>query len=376
MTPEPTIEEFIAAGTGAIRGIFDFAADTRRGSIHEQPLGAAAIIWKREARRDTDLFANTRFDTAEDAALTEYVSARWNIDRILDTYGLGSISISRASGGAGTIREGTRIILASSASDPVYYAVASDTAIGSTTLATTVPIRATQVGAGTAVVTQAAKFDDALWDSSWVIQNLVCADGTSFEPAPAFRARVRDELILRRKGYVDEITVACQNAGASHVVLFPSYYNGSTDFGLNVCYVGDDSFQTPPGMVNTIKLALETVRVCGDQLQVLPMRPSLVSIVATINLWDQPTRFNLDAIATIIRAAIVRYFDGGIDGGNSYDLDALSGDIRNATAAVQSVDFTVPASSATVMTGSNFPAILNRYTTTPSAIQLTFEGPL
>lgn len=382
MRPEPTIEEFISAGTKAIEGKKDNLADTRRGSTYEHPLGAAALLWSREAQADTDLFKATRFDTAEDDNLTDYVKEHFDIDRILDTYGQGQILVTRptAAAGAGTFWQGTHIIVASSASEPIFYEVSVDTPVTAGALGAYVPIRATVFGPGVAISTNAAKFNDPNWDSTWQIISLNCVDGTLFEPASVFRARVRDELQTRRRGYVPEITIACQAAGAANVVCFPSYrsFPDSPDFGLNVCYVGDASFTTGSALIKACKLTLENFRVAGDNLQVLPMTPASVTVSVTVYLWDAPTRFNLIALDRIVRAAAMTYINGSTGGGFYYSRDALAGAIRNSAPAIQDVVVILPTVDATIMSGNpaNFPDILSRYSLKINDISIDFQPPI
>ncbi len=375
MKPEPTIREFIDIAGGAVRGSKDDLADTRQGSIYEHIFGPAAILWSRQAQRHTDLFASTRFDGAEGEALTDLVLGRFQVERVLDAPGTGSATFQRAStsAGGGTIYRGTKLFVPSPTADPIAYFVSRDTPVGSETKFISVPIESELNGPGSAISIPRAIIDDALWDSTWTVVGLTCSDGTVFEKAHELKARARAARLDARVGFLPQIVAACLDAGAIHVVGFPSYRVAESDFGLNVCYVGDGSFTTPPALLRACNIALESIRILGDNLQVLPMQASPLPITATVTLASPPASYDLTGLATLLIGALVRYFKGK-DGGFAYTRNGLLGAMRQvAPNIVSEVDFDLPVADAGVMVGQSFPIILTRWYVDPINVNLVFQ---
>lgn len=374
MIAEPSIQKYIDIASGVVRGLKDEFADTRSGSIYETIFGSAAIIWSRQSQRNTDLFANTRFSTADGEALTDLVQLRYGIDRVLDAPGTGVATFQRptASAGAGTVFKGTRVFVPASFSDPLAYYVSQDTHFAATDYAVEVPIEAAVAGYGTSIITTTdSVIDDSLWDSTIKCVALKCDHGTDFEQSNDFRVRTKAELRTNRVGFLDRIIATCADvAGAAHAVGFPS--NRVQDFGTNVLYVGDANYTTSTALLNACKLALESVRILGDQLQVLPMTPSQLTITATVTLATAPANYDLEALTAILKSAIARYFTS--TGGYAYSRVALLGAMRAvAPFMVQTVDFTLPASDVGLMVGLGFPGVLTRYFVDPNAINLSFQ---
>src|SRR5580693_466230 len=115
--PLPTITDLLGVFGAGVVARTDPNADVRRGAVYDHFAGVGAILFSREAQRDRDLFRARYFDTADGADLTELVATRFGIARVLDGYGTGTALFTRdsPSAGAGTIWEGTRIILAAGA---------------------------------------------------------------------------------------------------------------------------------------------------------------------------------------------------------------------------------------------------------------------
>lgn len=364
---EPTIQEMLKAGQIAIQGAADKNADFVRGSDYESLLGPCAIIWTREAQRDTDLFRAVNFNTADGKVLTDLALARYSKVRVMDSHGSGLAYINRISGGIPeTIWKGTRILL-TGANSRVYRVTADTPALTSDTMVV-LPIEAEDIGPGTAVVfgmdaTGRARLYDTLKDPSWYVSGLDCGDGTLFEQAEAFRARIRRERIADRVGQSASIIAACKAAGADNVVVFRSDYAGDDfDYGLNVCYVGNSGYTGTPTLVKACDLALRSVRVAGDSMQVLPMVPGTVAVVADVYLNDSPGKFDLTRLTNIHTAAINQYLNGP-SGVFAYSIAGIRGAIIRNTPEVRNVDITPPSADATVVVGpnKNFPAALTRY---------------
>lgn len=384
---EPTIAELLQAFEDGIHARQDRYADIREGAVYQHWGGAAAILWSRLARRDTDLWRAIYFDSAEAVDLTNLLSDRYAFDRVLDGYGTGTALLSRptTSAGSGTVWKGTRILVYGDGVLPRFFVVAADKPVSASQSDVEVAIRSDRTGKGTAIdlasgAASRARVDDPLWDTTFAVESMTCGEGTEFESAAEARARFRTGRRDARVGFVEAIVAACTDVGASHALLFPSDYAGDAyDYGLNVAYVGDAGFTGTPALVNAVKVKLEAWRVLGDNLQVLPLSRANLAIDADVYLWDSPARVNQTETRALLVGAVLGYFDGK-DAGFSYDRDALSGAMMKASPAVQFVTFDSPSSDVAVMqtTGGlpNFPSTLTRYSVRDEDITLRFLPPL
>jgi hypothetical protein len=379
--PLPSIRDFLGAYRDSLRGESDPNADARTGAIYDHPNGAAAALFSRGAQRDRDLFRAVYFDTAQGSDLTNLVAQRFGVDRILDTKGTGSAVLRRTSnaGGAGTFWRGTRFSLVGALSTPLSFDVTADTAVGATGLIATVPIEAMQTGPGfgTQLVTSGLRIDDPLWDNTWTIDSLVCGDGTAFEEAAAFRARVRSQRVAARKGREQSIIDACVAVGASTVVLFASYWglaidDYADDPGINACYVADSGFTGTTALVNNCQVALESARVLGASLHVLPMAQSTLVPDLTVTLRDNPGRFDTGTLGRAIQGNVAAYFKGA-SSGFTYKRDAIAAAAR-VSPDVQDVAVNVPVSDVTLTPGV-WPATLTRYTVNSASVKVAFIAP-
>jgi len=372
--PLPSIRDLLTASSNAIVGTRQPVADTRRGAIYDHFAGSGAILVTREAARDRDLFRAVYLDTAEGDDLTRLVKLRFGIDRIVPSYGTGTALLTRTSvaAGAGTVWQGTRILVFASAASPTprSYAAAGDVAVGAGATAVTVPIRAADLGPGSAVSLTGpavARVDDPLWDPSWQVAAIQCSDGTALESAPDLRARARATRLAARNGYPDAMTAACVAQGAAYVALFDSDFT-PTDNGLCHCYVADAGFSTSARLIRACTIALEGVRVCGADLQVLGMQTATVPVSAIVTLRDDPGRLPSPDVA--LRDALGAAFSTTR---YDYDLDELAGIVAGASADVQQVSFVTPTSPATILVGGQMPPVLTRYQL--GVVTLQYTGP-
>ncbi len=375
-TPLPTIDDLTSAFHASVRARRDKRADGRAGSAYDYIAGLSAILWSRQAQRDRDLFRATYFDDAQGDDLTGRAQQLFGIARTLDTYGTGFATLARpnTAAGKGTVWTGTRFRVSGSLAGSVAYAALGDVPVQATDLYAIVPIRATTVGEGVAVASSSlGSLEDPLWDASWAVRSLTCADGTRFEPAQEFRALVRSQRLAARVGYDPRILQACQDAGAAEVALFRSD-QAAADTGLNVCYVGDAGYSGSLDLVRRVTVALESVRVCGADMLVRPLTAASLTTRASISLWDQPSTFNLDQIELALRGVLLSTF-AGTTAGFVYQRDALAGALARISDAIQSVTFASPASDIAILVNGQFPATLTRYSLSPANIFLTFTGP-
>jgi hypothetical protein len=349
-------------------GTRDARADVRRGSVYDHFGGAGAILFSREASRDRDLFRAVYFDTAEGNDLTALSEQRLGVDRILATHGTGTALLTRPTpaGGAGTIWEGTRILVAGGRT----YAAASDTPVDATTTAVTVLVRAADVGPGSAVNLSGSaigRIDDPLWDPIWQLSAIRCEDGTALEAAADLRARARTARLAARKGYAEAIVSACVEQGAAHVALFDSDATG-TDAGLTYCYVAEEGFATSPRLLRACTAVLERHRVCGVDLQVFGMQRRSLGVSAVVALRDDPGR--LPGADVALRDALAASFEPTR---YDYAIDELVGVLSGASPDVQTVTMTAPTQGASILASGDMPAILTRYELGPVTLQ--FMGP-
>lgn len=385
--PLPTIAELIGAFNDAVRGEQETLANVRTGSVYNHFAGIGAILFAREASRDRDLFRSIYFDTAEGGSLTRLGEQRFSIERALDSYGTGEAVLARpsAAAGADSIWAGTHIRAASLSgrSTSRVYVVTADTPYGASATSVRVPVRAAEMGSGWAI--QATRddaglrlvVDDELSDPTWTVQTLTCADGTDFEEATAYRARVRQQRLAARVGYLARILSRLADDGAVNAVGFPSNYTGDdNDYGLNLIYVGDAGFSASEALLRRCRLALASVGVFGTDVQILPMTTSALTVKATVTLWSDPGSFNLPAVTYDLEQALLAHFAGRANA-FTYQIDAMDGAMGVANAAVQSVEITTPASGVTLTSGSppTFPDALTRYTLAQTGIDLSFQGP-
>lgn len=372
---EPTIKELITIAGKAVRGGADKTADFITGSDYDALNGPNAIIWSRQGQRDTDLFNDVNFNTAEGAALTRMGEKRYGIKRILDTRGQGTVRLARdAAGIAETIWAGTRIY----APGPIakFYRTKKDTAVLASATYVDLDIEAVELGTGSAIElgSKLAKLGDVLKDPSWFVASLSCADGTTFERADEYRERIRLARRASRVGQTAKIIEVCKEAGAGSVALFRSDYAGEAyDHGLNVAYVGDLGNVGTPDLVKACTLALAKARVLGDHLQVLPMARATLDVDATVYLYASPALFDLTRLERI-HHSVVRQYLNGTSGSFTYSLDGIRGAIAKHTPEVVRVDLAAPLADSLVVEGSrkNFPATLNRYV--PGTITLRYDS--
>lgn len=378
MTPEPTVSDLLRAAAQAISGK-DKVADLHRGSDYESLSGPNAILWSRQARRDTDLARAIRFHDASGSNLTSMGEKRYKIPRILPTRGQGAATLSRATsaGGAGTIWKGTRIRLTrGDFSEPRYFRVTADTPVSATTLHAAPPIEAVAVGTGNkASASSGLSIDDPLWDTTWVVTALECSDGTDLEAAQVYQARIRQERRDSRVGQPTAIEDICRKTGADQVAIFRSNYGGEAlDFGLNFVYVGDSGYSGTAQLVRACTKALRGVRVCGDHLQVGALNRAVQVVDVDIYLSDSPQVLPIDRIERIHRQAIIQYFNTA-NGRFSYSRSGLEAALARSVPQVQEVNIVTPASDAGVLVGGSFPATLNRYFAEDAQIYIRYYAP-
>lgn len=386
--PVPTLADLRKAYRDAVVGQRDNRSDLNDGSGYDLTSGPAAILWSRQGQRDRDMFHAVYFDTAQGDDLTNRGNSLYQIPRILDTYGTGVATLVRAtaSGGSGTVPTGTRffIVPSNGQADARVYKVSADTVASATQTLLQVPVSATVLGVGTALAATSGggyimQIQDPLWDTSWTLQSIQTVDGTTFEKAEDYRARVRVTRAANRVGYKAAIINTLAGIGATNVALFASSWAGlSQDYGLNWCYVADASFNGSPALITACDLALESVRVLGCDLQVLPISTVQLTVSLQVSLWDDPGNFDLGSITTSIQANVAAYFDGRRNA-YSYQLDAIFGAVARASTAIQNLTILSPASSANVTTTVNgiaeFPAVLNRYVISQQNIAVSYVGP-
>ena len=338
--PLPTITQLVRAGSRATTGEYDVNADVRSGSLYNHCIGPMAVLCSREADRDQNMFEDIYFNSASGDALTTLIQQRFQVSRILDTYGAGTCLFVRptATGGGGTIYTGTRIQVPGNPAS--FYQVSADTVVGSSTLSIVLPIQATVVGTGTAIsASSGLTLPDPIYDNTFVPMYLQCNAGTDYESAADYRARTLLVRRNRRTGYLPQITLACQNAGAAYVLAFPSQYglaanNFTGDFGLNALYVADDNFQSSPLLIASCQSALESWRVLGADMWVGGTASIPLTMNFLVSLTDVPANLPTPSITRLCAQAVLATF-GPTGGGYTYSAKQLTGAVNNASPYVQ-----------------------------------------
>lgn len=379
----PNIETVRQSFHDAVQGQKDSEEDRHSGSVYDHFAGEAAILWTWEAQRDKDQFSALYFDKCTGQELTDYVLAHDNIGRIADTPGVGTITANRpnVTAGAGTLWKGTKLLLFQNFGNNEYELTA-DVSANSTQTQINCPIQATFNGRNSKVSVignnnlPVAKFSDPLWDNSWIINSINCSAGTTFEEDSDFKARVKLQRRQQRVGYQDIIRTVCSNNGAANIFLLQSNFGGdANDHGINAIYVGDSGFNSTPFLINTITLALESVRVLGADIFLFPITTTNLIFNLTLNLWTDPSQVNSFEIIRSAKASIVNYFNSTT--GFSYDLNAIAGDIRKLLPTfVQLVSFNLPVSSQGLLVSGNPPTILTKFFVREGDITITLAGPV
>lgn len=378
--PVPTVADFLDAGAAAVRVDDDPTTNTRTGSVVDLTVGPAAMAWAQQAARDRALFRNIYPDSASGDRLEEIVLRRYGVPRIQATRGQGKTILTRSSdaGGGGTLFAGTRIaVRRSTSSTPLFYALAADYVVpgGAGQFSIQVDIQATRPGSGVKIDGPIrAEFTDVLYDPLWTVANLWCADGTDEEPPEVYVARARAKKRDERPGYRKRIEDVCKAAGATQVVILDAGELGeAADFGVTHVYVGDAGFSSPAALVDACSDAVDAVHVEGCDVQVFGMEPTAVTLTLAVSLWKDPGEFDLTGLRTAISSAVLAMFN------NRprfwlFDHDSIAGEVTAAAGdgAVQAVG----VETDPVPPSPEFVAALPRYTLAPSAVSITFSGPV
>ncbi len=376
----PTIIELLDAFGAEVRASRFPLADVHRGAVYDIAAGVGAILWARMAERDRDLFRVCYFSGATDTDLDARIAAFNGPSRVQSTRGVGTAILRRtsASGGAGTVLEGTRISLTGAGTlRPRVYAVAADTSVNAADLAVTVAIESEEYGEGASVdtgdlATPQMHVVDALWDASWTVDRIVCADGTERESDADYLARYRQDKIDRRMGYATAITDACKAAGAGQVALFESDHI-LPDTGINRCFVGDAGFESTDDLLRACRVAVDSARVLGCDLTVFGMTRTLCTFDITLYMWDDPGRYNQDAIRVEATNAVLRYFDGGSNP-YVYRFDGIRGELARSVPDMQAAALNSGPSDTTI-SSVLASAVLERLYATAGSITIRLEGP-
>jgi hypothetical protein len=379
--PIPTLRQYVAAFHRGVKARREERADGHSGSAYDYIAGTTAMLMARESAFIRDLFRADYFDLAEGQDLSNLIAGRFQIPRILDTYGVGTTALKRPTNaaGAGTIWKGTRILIQAPTPTGLVYQVAADTPVSAAALnVAPVGITATTLGVGTAINTtqsgNPAAILDPLWDTSWQVVQVQCANGTVFEKAKDYRARTLALLAANQVGYSPGIAAACNAVGAVNVSVFGTNFGGQ-DLHACATYVGDAGFNGSPNLVALSTVALEAWRMLGPDMLIGAMVQTPLPIAATIQVYADPSTFDIPTLSFACIAALTQTF--GVTGSYGYDLDALFGSVVGLSTAIQDCDFTTPTSNQTLLVGNPlwFPQSLPRYQIPPNGIQLTFVGP-
>jgi hypothetical protein len=377
--PLPSIPELLRAFEGEVAGR-RVDADSHRGGIYDLLSGVGALIFRRQAERDASEFRRAYFSTAEDEALDVICEQRFGRSRVLGTAGVGTAVLVRAtaSAGAGTVLEGTRILVGSGgAAEPCWYRVTADTPMAATGLTVVAPVEAVEIGRGSFVhgtrnSLSVLRLEDPLWDASLYVDSITCGDGTEREEDHDLQAAVRQERVDARVGYSKAIERACREAGAAEVVLFPGNYLGdAVDYGLNRVYVADGSHETPAALLVACRKAIAGVAMGGAAVQVLPVTTVVLQLDLTIELWSAPS--NPRALGEFAVAAAVEYF-ATRENPFVWQEAGVKGAVMRAIQGVRSITLTPSVAAPTLATLFSANP-LPRYHVEACTVRASVEGP-
>lgn len=373
----PTLERLVNAYHGAVVSEFPHG-DTHEGAGHDHWAAAGAVMWKRVAERQKEEFSALYFYGAKATRLDDYIESHFPTkSRITATRGAGTARLSRPTnaGGSGTIWAGTRIAVGQPGSNPLrYYLVRQDTPVSSLATSVQISIDADDTGPGKRIHVKAGeraalRIEDPLWDPTWGVTELECADGTLREEDGPCRARITAELFEERFGYESLIIKRMKEAGADLVVLFRSDYLGAAkDYGLNRIYVGDSNFESPAALLRACRLALPSCVMAGSAAQALPVTTRVVEVSVDLKFWSLPENFDTETAVANTRAAVVEYFNR-LDNPFVWDLAGLRGAIQRSVEDTQEINLATswgPPAPAGMFSVSPLP----RYVTTANRVNV------
>ena len=378
--PLPTLEELTNAYQGALVSE-RLEGDTHEGAVHDHWAGVGAVTFRLIAEREQAEFS-ALYSSARGSRLDEYIESHWpGKARIGETRGVGQLRLVRPStvGGAGTIWPGTRITVGGSGAPLAYYRVTSGGVCSATDTAKTLAVEAVTAGPGSRISVVAGdrpilRIEDPLWDNTWTVQELTCADGTLRENDDACWARITAEIFEERFGFESRIIKAMNEAGAAIVAPFRSDYLGeAADRGLNRIYVADANFVTLPALLKACRLAIPSCAMAGAGNQVLPLTTVMLDVGLTMRFWSEPENFDMDSTEDVARSAVVEYF-ATRENPFVWDAAACRGAVQARVPNTQSIDLTfssAPPTLATLFSANPLP----RYLTTPNRVSVSLLGP-
>lgn len=379
--PIPTIPQMLDAAAAELWARRP-AADTHRGSVYDVQAGTGALLWIREANRDRDNFRGCYTDTCDGAALDWRITRFGGPARVESTKGTGHALVTRptAAGGQGTFWAGTRVAIAALGQTPRFYRVSADTLVEASTTGTLVPVEAERTGIGAAVTSASLNvprmwFEDRVWDSTWAVASVTCADGSVRESDAEYRARWRQGKLDRRPGYRKAISDRLIAEGAAYIALFESDHIAATDYGINRIFVADSAWQSPVGLLNRCRLALDSVRVAGCDTTVWGIVRTEAAFDLVAHLWEQPGNADEAAIRTAVQDGVLHYFSGR-DNAFVFRRDGAAGGAMQACPALQSLTYggSDPADTplAAVFESTALPLLY----TSRDLIRVTIAGPV
>jgi hypothetical protein len=376
--PTPTVEELRQAFHDGVRAL-DKRSDRESGAVYDIIGGTTALLWVDQATRDRDLARSKQFNSATGPELTRRVREIDGVERYEDTRGSGTARLKRTTTGAGTIYEGTRILVARGTAS-AYYRTTETKVVASSDKIVTIAVECVDFGPTGAFDTATAMganvlITDPCFDT-FTVESMQVAPGTVYERDDELRARALATRSKRRVGMYSRIVQTCAEAGAATVALFPSSATGpDSDFGLSAVYVADAGASASDALIRRIVLALESIRVCGADLWVGKLTRSPLSISANVSLWGDLGMFDTRALQVDLVSALLDEFSG-VNGGYGYRRSSLAGAMQKRSPDVKDVTFATPSADASIFVGTpaSFPATLTRYVPRSTDIQLSFTG--
>ncbi len=340
-TAPPTIEDYRQAFRGGVLAKREDADLFNSGSSYDVFGGWAAQGFYRLSVRARGNFRNIYFDSAEGEALSDRVAKLYPdvAPAEVESAGTGYVILARPTTTAGGdfIYEGTRISV-STPGGISYYLTSETLYVDPAALTIEIPLYAEQTGTGQSVDAQYAVIESSVYDATFHVIRIVCADGTDGVKASEYRAQVRTEHIANRPGYIADIEEKLRAVGADQIEFFASdYFGESEDNGLNRIFVSDVSYSTSDALLLACRQALFDCVMWGAATQVLPLQRQSVKLTATVKLWAINSTRSRDGLAADIRDRLVEYISANP---YTWDLNSASGHARQTSNDIETLTVT------------------------------------
>jgi len=388
MADQPRASELTANFLEVVQVKGGYRIDTR-------PLSLWSVLGAGQAQMAvrTNLIATQTFDDnvlerTSGAKTDEYVTSRSRgvVSRFPAGKASGSMVFTRPTtgAGAGDIPKDTQIRVPYNGKGYVFV-VREDTAIASSALNVTVNVEAQQAGADANVGTVSSALalnglPTALFDATLVPTTVTVAAGTEAEADADLKFRYRLWERGKRGGVEAAVAYGALSVnGVKHAVLakMRDPHVGT----LSAIYVGDVNWQSTQELRDAVTNELDNWISWGASADVRGMSQVDVPIAGVLRMVEPVAFYDINALRTAGAQAAVDYFERRKDP-YAYDLAMIQGRLARVNDEVASVVLTSPASGVVspltpsqLKAAGRMPAVLTRYRTSRSLVNIDVEGP-